>query len=197
MNRIILFAASCALVAIIGAQDFDHSINAQRVVAPQATSNDIALEGFFATDKAQRGQTLHAAVVLDIPKELHINANRTADENLIPTVLYVEAPRGVRVHSIKYPAHTARKFGFSDEPLNVYEGRTVLRFSFNVPSNFSPGVMDLKARVRLQSCNERECFPPTTREVKMSIAVVAATETVKPINPNLFGVTTNNSRAKP
>lgn len=196
MNRIILFAVTCALIAFIGAQGFNHSIRAQRVVAPQATSNDIALEGFFATDKAQRGRTVQAAVVLDIPKELHINANRTADENLIPTVLYVEAPKGVRVHSLTYPPHVTRKFGFSDEPLNVYEGRTVLRFSFNVPSNFSLGVMDLKARVRLQSCNERECFPPTTREVKMSIEVVAATDPVKPINPNLFTVATNNLRGK-
>lgn len=148
---------------------------------------DIGLNGFFAADKAQRGRTVQAAVVVDIPGGYHVNSNRPLGKYAIPTVLKIEAPGGVRISPVSYPRANVRRFSFSNEQLAVYEGRAVLRFNVTIPANFDSGVTELRARLKYQSCTDDTCFPPETREVKMPIAIVGANESVKRINGQIFG----------
>jgi DsbC/DsbD-like thiol-disulfide interchange protein len=148
---------------------------------------DIGLNGFFATDKAQRGRTVQAAIVVDIPGGYHVNSNRPLGKYAIPTVLKIEAPGGVRISAVSYPRANVRRFSFSNEQLAVYEGRAVLRFNVTIPANFDEGVTELRARLKYQSCTDDTCFPPETREVKMPIAIVGANESVKRINGQIFG----------
>jgi hypothetical protein len=63
----------------------------------------------------------------------------------------------------------------------------VLRFNVTIPANFQSGVTELRVRLKYQSCNDEACFPPTTREIKLPIAVVGANEAVKRINGRIFG----------
>jgi Disulphide bond corrector protein DsbC len=148
---------------------------------------NIRIDGFFSADKAQRGRTLQAAVVVDIPSGFHINSNRPLAKFLIPTSLKVEAPGGIRVGPVSYPRALIRNFSFSPDKLSVYEGRAVLRFNVTIPANFSSGVTELQLRLRYQSCNDEACFPPATRQLKLPIAVVGANEPVKRINGRIFG----------
>jgi len=152
-----------------------------------AQSSNIGVNGFYAFDKAQRGRTLQAAVVVDIPSGLHINSNRPLAKFLIPTSLKIEAPGGIRVGPVSYPRAVIRSFSFSQDKLSVYEGRAVLRFNVTIPANFSTGVTELRLRLKYQSCNDEACFPPATREIKLPIAVVGANEPVKRINGRIFG----------
>jgi DsbC/DsbD-like thiol-disulfide interchange protein len=148
---------------------------------------DIGINGFFSTDKAQRGRTVQAAVVIDIPGGYHVNANKPLGKYAIPTVLNLEAPNGVRVSPVLYPRASVRSFPFSKEQLAVYEGRAVLRFNVTIPANFDAGVTELRARLRYQSCSDDTCFQPETRAINMPIGVVGAAESVKRINGQIFG----------
>lgn len=148
---------------------------------------NIRVNGFFSADKAQRGRTVQAAVVLDIPDGFHINSNRPLAKFLIPTSVKIEAPGGIKVGAVSYPRAQLRAFSFSEEKLSVYEGRAVLRFSVTIPADFATGVTELRARVKYQSCNDEACFPPATRSINMPISVVGAGESVKRINANIFG----------
>lgn len=160
-----------------------------RASAPAAQANNIGVNGFFAADKAQQGRVLQAAVVLDIPDGYHVNANRLTNKFMIPTELKIDAPKGLRVSAVSYPRAVVRKLGFSKEPVQLYEGRAVMRFNVTVPANFKQGDTELRARVHYQSCNNEVCFPPTDREVKLQIAVVGANEKVKATNGQYFGGT--------
>ncbi|MGH9944969.1 MAG: protein-disulfide reductase DsbD N-terminal domain-containing protein [Pyrinomonadaceae bacterium] len=151
-----------------------------------AQGANIPANGFFAADKAQQGRTVQAAVVLDIPKGFHVNANKPLGKFAIPTSVKIEAPKGISVGPVSYPRAVVRRLGFSEESLALYEGRAVMRFNVTVPANFQTGVTEIKARVRFQSCNDEVCFPPVTREVKMPIAVVGANQSVKRINGEYF-----------
>ena len=62
-----------------------------------------------------------------------------------------------------------------------------MRFSVTFPANFQTGVTELRAKVRYQACNNEICYPPTTREITMPIAVVGPAEEVRPINRQFFG----------
>jgi len=149
---------------------------------------NISVSGFFSADKAQRGRAIQAAIVLDIPGGYHVNSNRPLGKYAIPTVLKIDAPNGVRVSGVSYPRARVRRLKASNnEPLALFEGRAVMRFTITLPANFQPGMTELKANIRYQSCNDEVCFPPQTRQVTMPIGVVGANDPVKRINGNVFG----------
>jgi DsbC/DsbD-like thiol-disulfide interchange protein len=148
---------------------------------------NISVNGFFSADKAQRGRTIQAAVVVQIPRDFHVNGNKPLGKYAVPTTIKVDAPGGLRVSPVSYPRATVRTFSFSEEKLAVYEGRIVMRFNVTVPAGFDQGVTELRVRLRYQSCTNEVCFPPQTKEISMPIAVVGANESVKRINGNIFG----------
>lgn len=153
-------------------------------LSPQA---NIQLNGFFSADKAQRGRTVQAAIVLEIPAGYHINSNRPLAKFLIPTSLKIEGAGGIKIGPVSYPRAQLRGFSFSADKLSVFEGRAVLRFNVTIPANFDTGVTELRARLKYQSCNDEACFPPATRSITMPISVVGTNESVKRINARIFG----------
>ncbi len=186
------FSTSCTVVLIIFTA-FSNFIAAKatkssRLIVPPAASmqSNIGVNGLFSADKAQRGRTIQAAVVLDIPQGFHVVSNRPLDKYALPTVVRVEAPDGIRVGPVTYPRGLTRRFNFANQ-LSVYEGRTVMRFNVTVPANYGTGMTQVRVRVRYQSCDDNACYPPVTRDVQMPLAVVGANEPVRRINTGLFG----------
>jgi len=154
-------------------------------VAPEPT---IHFKGYYANDKAQRGMTVRAAVVLEIPDGYHVNANKPLGKYAIPTTVKIEAPQGVTISPIVFPRAVVRKLkATNNESLAVYEGRAIMRFNVTVPANYGDGWLNLKANVRYQSCNDDVCFPPKTQEIDVGIGIVGANERVQHANGWLFG----------
>jgi DsbC/DsbD-like thiol-disulfide interchange protein len=150
--------------------------------AAPAPEPNISVVGYFGTDKAQRGRPLQAAIVIDVPSGYHINSSKPLETYLIATSLKVEAPNGVRAGLVSYPRPLLKSFKFSQKKLSVYEGQARLKFALTVPANYSGGAIDLKTKVRLQSCNDEVCFPPKTYDQNMRISVVNATDRVQRVN---------------
>jgi DsbC/DsbD-like thiol-disulfide interchange protein len=180
------YTRRASLLLLLGAM-LAVPVNFQAEPLTPVQGGNIGVNGFFSADKAQRGRTIQAAVVLEIPSGLHVNSNRPLAKYLIPTSLKIEAPGGIRIGPVSYPRAVLRTFSFSPDRLSVYEGRTVLRFNVTVPANFNPGVTELRARLKYQSCNDEACFPPTTRSITMPIAIVGANESTRRINGRIFG----------
>lgn len=164
-----------------------HVATNPRVTAAPALQPNISVNGFFSTDKAQRGRTVQAAVVMEIPRDFHVNGNKPLGKYAVPTTLKVDASGGIRVGPVTYPRAAVKSFSFSEERLAVYEGRVVMRFNITIPSGYDQGVTQLRVRLRYQSCTNEVCFPPQNREISMPIAVVGANDPVKRINGNIFG----------
>jgi DsbC/DsbD-like thiol-disulfide interchange protein len=178
-RRFTLFILTVALLLI--------PVNFYAVPSAAPMQANLGINGFFAADKAQRGRTLQAAVIVDIPAGYHVNGNKPLGKYAIPTVLRIEGPGGVKISPISYPRASLRRFSFSNEQLAVYEGRAVMRFNVTIPANFDSGVTELRARLKYQSCTDDTCFPPTTREITMPIGIVGANDSVKRINAQIFG----------
>ncbi len=160
-------------------------------VAPVVQGGNVNINGFFAANKAQRGRTIQAALVMDIPRGLHVNANRPLGKYSVPTRVTVSAPRGWKVSPVTYPRARVRNFQFGEgspaERLAVYEGRAIMRFNVSVPANEQVGVKRLSVRVNYQSCTDTVCYPPTSRTVTLPIGVVDTDDPVQRINGNIFG----------
>src|SRR6476620_10946742 len=132
---------------------------------------DIGVTAASSAQKVQRGRSVQATVVMDIPSGFHVNSNRPLEKFLIPTQLKIETPRGLRVSAVSYPRAVLRNFKFSKNRVSVYEGRATMRFSVTVPATFSTGNTELKAHLRYQSCNDEVCFPPQSRDVSLWLNV--------------------------
>ena len=161
--------------------------NFQAAPAPEPDP-DISVKGYYANDKAQRGRTVQAAIVLEIPSAYHVNANRPLGKYAIPTTLKIEAPRGLTVGPVSYPRAIVRKLkATNNESLAVYEGRAILRFNVTVPASYQGNEVVVKARLRFQSCNDEVCFPPKNQDVDMGVGVVGAGDRVQKVNGWVFG----------
>lgn len=184
-------SARLFMLALIAALSFvvPTNLSATITAAPTLTAMqaNLGINGFFATDKAQRGRTVQAAIVVDIPDGYHVNGNRPLGKYAVPTILKIEAPAGFRVSPVVYPRATVRRFSFSEEQLAVYENRAVMRFNVTVPASYSSSAAELRVRLRYQSCNNEACFPPATREATVPLQIVNASEPVKRTNTALFG----------
>ena len=160
------------------------------LASPEPQSSSIVVHGFFSVDPAQQGSTFQAAVVMDIPRGLHVNSNKPLGKYAVPTVVKVDAPRGWRVTPVSYPRAAVRSFSFGGaeaERLAVYEGRAIFRFSVGVPAGHPVGVETVCVSVRFQSCNDEVCFPPATRDLSLRIAVVGRDKPSNRVNGQLFG----------
>jgi len=136
-----------------------------------ATSNAQAVSGSIARDAARRGATTTGTIVLDIPKDLHVNSSRPKSEYAIPTPVRISG-KGVRVGGITYPAGENRKFQFSEELINVYEGTVFFWFNVTVPPNYRGKSIELKAVVRYQACTNEVCYPPRNKDVTLTARVL-------------------------
>ena len=156
-----------------------------------AQQAEIGVNGFFSVDRAKQGSAFQAAIVMEIPEGLHVNANRPLGKYAVPTTVKVEAPPGIRVSPISYPRAMVRSFRFSEsgpaERLAVYQGRAVMRFNITVPAGFETGVTNIRVRVNYQSCSETVCYPPAKQELMQPSAIVGPGEPVQRINGRYFG----------
>ena len=141
-------------------------------VHAQTTPPKITTKLSLTTAKVQRGRSVRASLVLDIPPGYHVNAHDPVNRFALPTKIEVEAPSGIRVGSIFYPKAIVRRFTFSEDRLGVYENRTVIRFDIMIPPNQQTGKSEIKARLSYQSCSDEVCFPPVKREISVSLMVV-------------------------
>jgi len=118
----------------------------------------------------KRGGSVRGTIVMSIPGNLHVNSNRPNSEYAIATVVRVSAT-GAKVGAINYPRGKNRKFAFSEDTINVYEGRTAFNFNLTVPANFKGNVVRVRAVVRYQACTDEVCYAPTSKEVTLTARV--------------------------
>lgn len=135
-----------------------------------AQANAQSVTGSIGNGTVKRGGATRATVVLSIPGGLHVNSNRPNNEYAIPTVVRVTSNEA-RLSAVTYPRGASKKFGFSDKPISVYEGRAAFNFNVTVPANFRGSTIRVRAVVRYQACNDEACFPPREKEVTLTARV--------------------------
>ncbi len=131
-------------------------------------ANAQTFSGSIGTIK--RGGSAKGTIVMSVPGGLHVNSSRPNSEYAIPTVIRVSAT-GAKVGTVGYPRGKTRKFGFSEDSINVYEGRTAFSFNVSVPANFKGNLVKVRAVVRYQACTDEVCYPPKNKEITLTARV--------------------------
>lgn len=126
--------------------------------------------GSIARGAVARGGSANGTIVMSIPAGLHVNSNRPKSQYAIATVVRVSGT-GVNVSPVNYPRGQNRKFQFSEDPINVYQGRTAFGFTVKVPAGYRGNTVRVRATVRYQACTEEVCYPPKTKEITLTARV--------------------------
>lgn len=158
-TRLHILLAACALLLIAFAD-----------TQAQSPPN-IGVNNYLTPDRIQKGRTVRGIVEVDIPSGFHIHSNRPLEKFLIATQLTIEAPKGVRVGPVSYPRAVVKNLKFSKNRVAVFEGRATMRFTVTVPANYNGDSVDLKGKLRYQSCNDELCFRPENRDFNFSLKV--------------------------
>ena len=137
-----------------------------------AAASAQTVTGSIGKGTVERGKTARGSVVLNIPGGLHVNSSRPASEFAIATVVKVSGASGVRVTGLTYPKGKNRKFAFSENTINVYEGRVSFPFTVTVPTSFKGKTIRVTASVRYQACTDEVCYPPKTKNITLTAAVM-------------------------
>lgn len=136
----------------------------------EASAQNINISGEVGNGRLEKGKTAVVSIVLDIPGDLHVNSNRPSKRELIPTRLRISGA-GLKFGAVSYPRGKVKSFSFSNTPLSIYDGRTVLRIPVTVPATFKGNVAKIRAVVDYQSCTDEVCYPPRNGDVTLSASV--------------------------
>src|SRR5688500_5843973 len=140
---------------------------------PSATPTPQAQVVTASADEAtiEAGKAGEAVVRVEIARGYHVNANPASDRFYVPTELRVEAPEGFTPGRPVYPAGKTRKFGFSETPLSVYEGSVLIRLPLRADKAAAKGRHTLRAKVRVQPCNDEACLQPLNIDTPVNVTV--------------------------
>jgi len=169
-SRNIWQRAAVAVAALIAVSAL---LPATQVPAAQLMRQERAglAAGAVAAAPLVRGQTVRAAVALEVAVELHVNANPPTYDYLIPVTLSIEGPEGINVVRAFYPEAEHVEFPYADEPLAVYEGTVVIGMELEVAADAPLGDHNLELSVRYQACNDRACFAPANARLALRVSV--------------------------
>jgi cytochrome c biogenesis protein CcdA len=168
---------------------------------PVPASNTIVAPRLAAdADRLVVGAPFRLAVVADVKAGWHVNSHTPKEDFLIPTEIRIKPAAGLVFSPVKYPKHKETKFSFSDQPLAVYEGRTVFLVPGAVDEKAALGPRTLTAMISYQPCNDKQCLPPTELTTTLTLEVAKAGTEAKPRNADVFappGATGGGAGAAP
>ncbi|MEZ6057375.1 MAG: DUF255 domain-containing protein [Planctomycetaceae bacterium] len=142
---------------------------------------------YLASDQLVAGKPTAVAVVVDILKPWHMNANNPKAKGVVGSVLSVKGELMTELVNPKYPeGHEFSVEGF-DEKVAVYEGQVVLYGELTPPADAAGKTEALTISLRYQACNDKTCTFPQTMKMAVSVPIAATGETPRPINQQLFG----------
>jgi len=140
-------------------------------VGVSSSANAQSVNGSIAGGTVSRGKAARATVVLSIPGGLHANSNRPGSQYAIPTTVRASG-NGVKIGAVSYPRGRNRKFSFSENVINVYEGRPSFGFNVTVPAGYKGSTVKVNVAVKYQACNDEVCYPPKTKQLTLTARVI-------------------------
>lgn len=140
-------------------------------MAAQSSRPKAEVTPMVETSPVRPGAAAELALKVKLPAEVHVQSDKPRDPNLIPTVLTIEAPAGVKVVSITYPKASDFKQKGGGTPLAVFANEFTIVAKVSVAATIGEGDLTLPAKLRYQACNDSLCFPPSTATTQWTLKV--------------------------
>ncbi len=159
----------------------------QNLASAQFGADDVlTVETFLSQDKIKPGDEFKIGVKISISDEWHTNSHTPTEEFLIPAEIEIDSTGAFEVRQIHYPEGEMVKFTFSETPLSVYEGETIIWAEAKANQSLDSDSLIISGTFSYQACNDLVCLMPTEQSFRISAAIAAEGEAVNEINSELF-----------
>ena len=152
----------------------------------------IQIKTAWSQDRARPGDAIALALVLDIQKGFHINADARqlkpmADFKPYPTkIRVVEAHEGLTIEAPRYPEAHPIKVDYASSDLMSFEGKTIIILPIMVEDHLQPGPAVVKIILEYQACSATYCLFPKKITREETIAVIERGAKVTKTNESIF-----------
>jgi len=116
----------------------------------------------------KRGATAEVRLKAQLQPGYHANSNAPADEFLIPLRL-TWAKEPLEAEQVTYPKPQFEKYAFSPNSVSVFSGNFEIATRFKALPKSNPGLGVMTGKLRFQACNNKECLPPRTIDVRFTV----------------------------
>lgn len=176
------FFASFAVSIALACSVFTAATNSQ-----VPSGRDVVKPEVYASmEPAARGSAFQIAVVMKIRPGFHVNAREKSEEYLIATDLKAQLPSGFTGGEVVYPKGKLETFTFSKKPLNVYQGRVILRLPVDALATAPLGEQHIPLKLRYQACSTELCLPPATIPLDAAVHIAPSASEAKPAHAEIF-----------
>jgi thioredoxin:protein disulfide reductase len=159
---------------------------AAATVAAAQGNAEFKLSAVAGQDAIPAGGEGRVALAVDVPEGLHVNSNAPLEDFLIKTELTLDDHDAIESTAIAYAEPEVKKFGFSEEPMSVYEGAFLIGVALSVSENAVPGDIELTGSLRYQACDDEACYAPKTVPVTLPVTIADAGFTATAANEAQF-----------
>ena len=146
----------------------------------------------WSVDRARPGDAIILAIVADIKKGFHINADAQqvkAFENFKPyptKVVVADANDKITIESPRYPKAVPIKVEYAAGDLMSFEGQTVIYLPIKLEKTIKTGNLGIQLVFEYQACSDTYCLFPAKIKFEGSLGVVESGTGVSKINQELF-----------
>lgn len=144
----------------------------------------LSVKNYLSLDKVQPGSQFQIAVVVEIAKGWHVNANPAKEGFIATQVSLPEAPH-LTFGEVVYPAGDMLKLGSIGEA-PVYHDTITIGIQADLSQTAPVGLSTLDFQLRYQACNDEQCLLPETLDFSVPIEIVGIEETVQRVNETVF-----------
>ena len=133
------------------------------------------VEAYLNAVPGPRDGVFDATVSIHIEDGWHIIGGKTDVPGLVPTALTFNADLPIRTAAVSYPPADTLRFGFTDVPVEVYQGEIRLTARIEVdpgslaePESLAEGGR-LYATLYYQACNDAVCLAPEEKALSVPL----------------------------
>jgi thioredoxin:protein disulfide reductase len=123
------------------------------------------------TPTIRAGAPVRVALKVKLPAAIHVQSDKPRDPALIPTVLTIDAPAGVTVSKIHYPAARDLKQQGQEQPLAVFGPEFTIDVDLTLAKDAAAGDLVVPAHLKYQACDESVCFPPAKADAQWTLSI--------------------------
>src|SRR5262245_818143 len=149
------------------------------------------------TSPAAAGSVTRVALAVELPEKLHVQSDKPRDPLLIPTVLTIDPPAGVKVTTLIFPHPTDFKLEGQAEPLAVFENKFAVGAELELGPGVPAGPLVIPGRLRYQACDDKVCFQPRTERVEWALNVAPSGSAVTRSTHQVFAQLSAGRRTGP
>ena len=161
-------------------------------VSEKPAKEIVKVQTTWSLDRVHPGSHVILAVIFDIAKGFHINADKNQIipvKDLIPyptRVQVIEVSEGITVEAPQFPQAHPLKVDFADKDMMFFTGQAIICLPMKIDKKVKSGLLHLKVQIGYQACDAQTCLLPKKAVLEETLEVVESDQKLVEINKELF-----------